>query len=85
MQTVKVLRPFNKTPHGDLADVDETIEVEDTRAQELAHLGLAEPVKGAKASPAPENKAGPALANKGVRAAARVERGARRIVAREKR
>ena len=87
MPKVKVLRSFNKTPQGDLADIGETIEVDDTRAQELARLGLAEPAKGAKAASEAENKMAPEPANKdaGVRAAARVERRARRVVAREKR
>ncbi len=43
MQTVKVIKSFNKTPQGDLADVGETIEVEDTRAGELQRLGLPSP------------------------------------------
>ena len=86
MPKVEVLRSFNKTPQGDLAEIGETIEVHDTRAQELARLGLAEPVKGAKAAPETENKMAPEPVNKdaGVRAAARVERRARRAVARER-
>ena len=69
MQTVKVLRPFNKTPQGDLADVGDTFEVDDTRAGELQRLGLAQPVGGTKAAPAPENKQAPAPANKAAPAA----------------
>jgi hypothetical protein len=64
MQTVKVLRSFNKTPQGDLADVGDTFEVEPTRAQELQRLGLAEIVGGTKAAPEPENKQAPAPENK---------------------
>ena len=43
MPKVTVLRSFNKTPQGDLADIGETIEVDDTRAQELVRLGLGSP------------------------------------------
>ena len=87
MQTVKVLRSFNKTPQGDLAEIGETIEVEDNRAQELSRLGLAEPVKaGAKAAEAPENKQAPEPENKdGVAKAEQAERRTRRTAAREPR
>ena len=64
MQTVKALRPFNKTPQGDLADIGDTFEVDPTRAQELQRLGLAEIVGGTKAAPEPENKQVPAPENK---------------------
>jgi hypothetical protein len=64
MQTVKVLRPFNKTPQGGLADIGHTFEVEPTRAQELQRLGLAEIVGGTKAAPEPENKQAPTPENK---------------------
>ena len=64
MQTVKVLRSFNKTPQGDLAESGETIEVEENRAQELARLGLAEPVGGKKAAQIPDNKQAPEPENK---------------------
>ena len=69
MPKVKVLRSFNKTPQGDLADIGETIEVDDTRAQELTRLGLAEPVEtgerpAAKAAPEPENRMAPTRRNR---------------------
>ena len=87
MPKLKVLRPFNSTPQGGLVDVGDTIEVEDTRAGELARLGLAEIVKEkAKAAPEHENKMAAAPPNKaeGITAAARVERAARRTVALER-
>ena len=64
MPKVKVLRSFNKTPQGDLADIGDTIEVDDTRALELTRLGLAEPVSAGDKQTA---RAAPALANKKVR------------------
>jgi hypothetical protein len=65
MQKVKVLRSFNKTPQGGLAEVGETIEVEDTRASELVRSGLAEAVHSAvKRAPEPENKMAPQPDNK---------------------
>jgi hypothetical protein len=55
MPNLKVLRSFNKTPQGDLADI---AEVDDTRAQELTRLGLAEVGKTTtKTASAPANKA----------------------------
>jgi hypothetical protein len=67
-ETVEVLKPFNKTAQGDLADVGGLIEVDATRADELVRNGLAKRKKAAepvaKAAPAPENKMAPAPANK---------------------
>lgn len=38
---IEVLKPFNKTPQGNLADVGERFPVDETRAGELDRLGLA--------------------------------------------
>lgn len=67
---IEALRPFNRTPQGDLCDVGDVFPVAKSRADELERLGLAKPAPadkaspGAKAAPVPENKAKPAPANK---------------------
>ena len=40
-ERVEVLKSFNKTPQGNLADVGEVIEVEASRKEELIRNGLA--------------------------------------------
>ena len=70
MPKVQVLRPFNLGPAGPLTEPGSVIEVEDTRARELAAHGLAKAVPGAsqklaeKAAPEPENKMAPEPKNK---------------------
>lgn len=63
---IEALKPFNKTPQGDLCEVGEVFPVEETRADELERLGLAKRADGTKAKPAPENKAAPVPKNKAV-------------------
>ena len=78
-EKLEVLRPFNKTPQGDLADVGEVITVDKTRADELKRLGLAgTPKGGAKAAPATDNKMAPTPDNKSVDVAAAADRRAPR-------
>lgn len=82
---IEVLRPFNRTPQGGLADVGEKFAVDETRAQELARLGLAK-VRGAKAAPKPQNKMATEPTNKeGIKAAERHEQSAQRSVTVERR
>jgi hypothetical protein len=64
MVKVKVLRPFNATPQGNLVDVGDEIEVTDVRAGELVLLGLAGCVASQKAAPTPQNKMAPQPENK---------------------
>ena len=70
MKTVKVLRPFHSTPQGGLVGVGDVIEVDETRAAELARNGLVETVRASeKAAPAADNKMAPAPENKARRSA----------------
>lgn len=68
---IEALKPFNKTPQGDLCEVGDVFPVSATRAEELERLGLAKPADAdkaepeAKAAPQPANKAKSAPKNKG--------------------
>jgi hypothetical protein len=62
---IEVLKPFNRTPQGDLAEIGERFPVDETRADELARLGLAKATKAkAKMAPSPDNKMAPEPGNK---------------------
>lgn len=65
---IEALKPFNRTPQGDLCEVGDVFPVAKSRADELERLDLAKPAAAdqpeTKAAPAPENKANPAPANK---------------------
>jgi hypothetical protein len=71
--TIEALRPFNKTPQGDLCEVGDTFPVDATRADELERLGLAKRVgkfaspadADTQAAPKPLNKAAPKPKAKG--------------------
>ena len=62
VERVEVLKPFNKTPQGNLADIGEVIEVEASRKEELIRNGLAKSTgrPETKAAPVPDNKMAPA-------------------------
>ncbi|TDR89116.1 hypothetical protein [Enterovirga rhinocerotis] len=61
---IEALKPFNKTPQGDLCEVGDSFRVAATRADELERLGLAKRADGEKGAPKPANKAAPTPANK---------------------
>lgn len=63
---IEALRPFNKTPQGELCEVGDTFPVDATRADELVRLGLARRTDG-KAAPVPDNKMRPARSTKAVK------------------
>ncbi len=63
---IEALRPFNKTAQGDICEVGDVFLVDETRADELERLGLAQRADGTKAKPAPENKAAPPPKNKAI-------------------
>lgn len=72
--TIEALRPFNKTPQGDICEIGDVFEVSETRADELERLGLAKRADDAsrqvgdthtQAAPKPLNKAAPKPKAKG--------------------
>ncbi|WP_420102146.1 hypothetical protein [Bosea sp. (in: a-proteobacteria)] len=71
--TIEALRPFNRTPQGDICEAGDVFPVSASRAEELERLGLAKHSDEAasaplsvelKAAPEPSNKAAPAPRNK---------------------
>lgn len=65
---IEALKPFNKTPQGDLCEAGDRFPVGEIRADELARLGLAKRTKASatvKVAPEPANKMAPEPANKG--------------------
>lgn len=65
MPEIEVVRPFNKTPRGDIAEPGELLDVTETRGEELKRLGLArDPLPQVKQAPTPENKMAPVPENK---------------------
>lgn len=68
MPKVEVLKPFNSGPSGPLVEPGSVIEVDDTRARELAvhELARAVPEASKKAAPEHANKMAPAPSNKGL-------------------
>lgn len=61
---IEALKPFNKTPQGEICEVGDIFPVDETRADELERLGLAVRASGVKSAPAPENKSAPTPHNK---------------------
>lgn len=65
---IEALKPFNRTPQGDLCEVGDVFPVTKSRAEELERFGLAKSAPTnepeMKAASVPENKARPAPANK---------------------
>lgn len=64
--TIEALRPFNKTPQGDICEVGDVFPVSESRADELERNGLAKRSDGTKAKPAAQNKAAPTPKNKAI-------------------
>ncbi len=63
---IEALRPFNKTPQGDICSPGDRFDVSEVRAGELELSGLARRTKPkGKAAPAPDNKMAPVAENKG--------------------
>lgn len=72
--TIEALRPFNKTPQGDICEIGDVFEVSESRADELERLSLAKRSSGevpeqnltaTQAAPKSLNKAAPKPKAKG--------------------
>lgn len=64
---VEALKPFNRTPQGDLCEAGDIFPVTETRADELARLGLARRTDGKKVEPETGKKVMPARLTKSVK------------------
>ena len=64
--SITALRPFNRTPQGDICEPGDVFEVSESRADELERLKLAMRTSGeTQAAPKPLNKAAPKPKAKG--------------------
>ena len=64
--TIEALRPFNRTPQGDICEIGDVFSVSESRADELERLSLAKRADGTKAKPVAQNKAAPKPTNKAI-------------------